>query len=230
MKQKIIKKIEKIIAENELSYFQASNYFRTAMKNLNLKRPKKKPVSPIVPTNTEIKKFLQIVDKKDSKDKLMMKILLFMGLRSFELVNLKINNLDFTSGKQVMKIKRKGGAEKVMPIPTVLSDELKLYVSELKNREYVFESKFRKPFTTRSIRQKFQIYRREAGISESVKPHSFRKKLLTTLAEEGWNIPAIQNISGHENAGSLKHYIEKNPETVREAYNKATSKLAGEVN
>lgn len=57
-----------------------------------------------------------------------------------------------------------------------------------------------------------------AGLGDlGISTHSFRRTAITELANAGIHISVIQAITGHQNLGQLKTYIEVSEEQVREA-------------
>ncbi len=228
-KKKIVRQFEKILQENKLNYTQAVDYFREARKSLGLTKVTTKHRDVVVPTNDEVKKFLRVVSEANMRDKIMMRLMLYVGLRSCEVVAIKLDDIDWTAGKERIFVHRKGGQDKYLPIPARLVDSLKLLVSENKEREFMFESKFRKEMSTRAVRYKFQHYRKAAGVSDRVHAHAFRAKLITFLIENGWSGAHIQKVSGHASVDSLRHYDASSFEKTRSAYNVAIDKFENDL-
>lgn len=81
---------------------------------------------------------------------------------------------------------------------------IKQYKKE--NREYLFESNFRRQYTDRGIRKILMKYTNLAGIERSISPHKLRHFLFTWLKKKGIDDALIQPYSGHERRDSLEIY------------------------
>ena len=230
MKQ-AVKEFVKIIQKYEMDYDQIIKTAKQAREELGIKKPKRCKSPSQLPTFTELKRFFSIIERKSVIDKILMKLMLYTGIRTFELTGIKIKNIDFSeSGKERIWIKRKGGGKNYILIPNVLTDILKLYIQETaKKNIYLFESRYHKPYTERGIRKKFERFREEAEISRNVRAHNFRHFILSYLGADGFTQQQLKNISGHKSAKSLDIYVEKNPETVRKAFNKEISELENKL-
>lgn len=226
-----VKEMIKLIQKYGLTYDQISEVCKQARKELKIARPKRRQIQSQLPTFNEIRQFFKIIETKSLVDKLMMKFLFYTGIRTFELVNIEIKNIDFSViGKEKIWIRRKGGTDSYILIPEVLKDMLKLYLeTEAKKNVYLFESSYHKKYTERGIRKKIERYRAEAGISHNVRAHNFRHAILSYLGGKGWRQQQLKNISGHSSTTSLDIYVERNPETVREIYNDAIYSLEKEI-
>lgn len=222
MKKTVVNEFVRIIRKYELSYDQAISYSKEARSICELSAPKKRKSTKQQPTTEEIRKFFKTVEKKSITDRLIMKILLYMGLRTKELVNIKIKDLELEPGSEKLYARRKRGENKYFVIPHQLVESLKIYIETIaKKNVYLFESKFHKKYNERSIRLKFQKYREEAEISKNVHPHAFRSAIITFLSSEGWSTRQIQLVSGHSSSSSVDIYDKNNPEGIRNKLNQS---------
>jgi len=137
----------------------------------------------------------------------MLKLILFTGIRNEELVNLTLNDVDLDS----MRIRishGNGDKDRYVLFPPYFHDELAQYISIQmeKGAVYLFESNRMSKFTTRSIRVIVKKYAKKAGITKRIHPHLFRHQILTYLTSKGIVDAKIQIISGHKNRESLSVY------------------------
>ena len=103
---------------------------------------------------------------------------------------------------------------------------LKAYREANPANRYLFESRQRRPYSTRRVEQIVQQYAAEAGITEHVHPHLFRHQMLTWLTARGLPESAIQLISGHASKKSLEVYQHLSLAQVEPNYQKATKQLS----
>ncbi len=231
---KAVDELCSVICKYQLTYAEYVQYSKEARERTQLQRPKDKATVKPVPSMDDVAKFLNVVERQSVKDALMIKILLYMGIRSIELVRIKVDDLDLTPGQERIFVHRKGGRDKWFVIPAKLAPLLRMYMELAKDNVYLFESgygkdKFRhKPYDCRSIRNLIQKYREEAGIGDIIHAHNFRHLLLTTLAAQGWSDSELMLISGHDSRTSLDRYIYQNPEKIRKQINESlSSSMAG---
>lgn len=222
---KVVKELVKIIRDYELNYDEFVELCSLARVEMQLVRKERKKVDKQMPSIEEVKKFMQCIEKHSSADALMIKILIFMGIRSCELVRIKISDLDLTPGKEMMFTNRKAGLDKNFVIPEKIASLLRLYVSQASKQVYLFESGYHKPYSEKAgaIRKMMQRYRREAGVSDLITPHACRHLLLTTLGGKGWTDSELQKVSGHASRVNLDKYTHLNPELIRNKLNRDLS-------
>jgi integrase len=224
-KTAIVKDLVNIIRQDELSYQEFIQLCKEARDITQLKAENKYQEVKPVPTIEDCRKFINVIDKQNPKDSLMIKMLVYLGIRSAELVNIKMSDIELSPGEEKVFLNRKAGRNKWAVIPEKIASLLRLYCSSLSNNLYLFESAYHKPYTTRALRMKIQKYREEAGLGDIIHAHNFRHLLLTLLAANGWSDSELQLVSGHDARSSLDRYIYKNPETIRTKINGAINNM-----
>lgn len=185
---------------------------------VNKRKPKKLPV---VPDIEMIRSLLDALEKDNKLHyRLMVKMLLYTGLRNSELVNLLRKNVNFVRN-EIRVVAGKGEKDRVVPIFKGFRDELMLHMDQTKNNRYLFENKFNDKYSTNYIRMIFIEYRKRAGISMDIHPHSLRHFMLTHLTKLGWTDSEIKPISGHVSKKSLQVYqhLAPNKEKLDDALN-----------
>lgn len=219
----------KVIREHRLSYEEFVEACHVARQTCELKRAKATKVVKPVPSLDETRTFLAEVEKADTTDALMIKIMLYMGIRTVELVNIRIEDIDITPGAERIYLRRKGGRDKTMVIPAAIAGLIRMYMGGVEKQIYLFEPSYHKKYDERSIRAKIERYRAKAGCSDRIHAHNFRHMILTLLAAEGWSDSELQLVSGHDSRTSLDKYIYQNPETIRTKLNASLSKVLGGI-
>ncbi len=137
----------------------------------------------------------------------MLKLLLFTGIRNAELVRLRLTDIDLqTSHLRITQ--GKGHKDRYVLFPQSFRGELAQYMERQRTQRatYLFESTRHRPYSTRRLRQLVKQYALAAGIAKRVYPHLFRHQLLTYLTRQGIISPKLQLLSGHTAEQSLAVY------------------------
>ena len=137
----------------------------------------------------------------------MLKLLLFTGVRNAELVRLRLTDVDLQTC-QLRITQGKGAKDRYVLFPTSFRGELAQYVERQRDQEatWLFESVRCQPYSTRRLRQIVKQYAVAAGITKRVYPHLFRHQLITYLTKQGIISPKLQLLSGHTTEQSLAVY------------------------
>jgi integrase/recombinase XerD len=137
----------------------------------------------------------------------MLKLLLFTGIRNAELVRLRLTDVDLQSC-QLRITQGKGRKDRYVLFPTSFRGELAQYMERQRGQgaTYLFESNRCQPYSTRRIRQLVKQYALASGIAKRVYPHLLRHQLITFLTRQGIISPKLQLLSGHAAEQSLAVY------------------------
>ncbi|MCX6748789.1 MAG: tyrosine-type recombinase/integrase [Candidatus Pacearchaeota archaeon] len=180
---------------------------------LGIKRPKKERKIPAVLTKDEVRKLLDSCNNK--KSKLMLSLLYACGFRVSELLNLKLDNLNFEEKIGYVK-QGKGRKDRVFNIPEFLLPELKEQVSNQKqeNQEYLF-SGINLKLSPRNLQKIVAKAAKKAGINKQVHPHTLRHSYATHLLEQGVDIRYIQALLGHSSISTTELYTHISTEHLK---------------
>ena len=164
-------------------------------------------ISPL--STSEIKKFLASVKKY--RDQVIVLLMLLCGLRSCEVLNLKISDIDFIDN--LLRINGKGGKQRMLPLPKALCRSLRHYIDyERPNSTHdqlicVMEGKNRgAPLKPEGLRALFR-YRRFAQKLLRVHPHLLRHTFCTSMIRQGVSLPVVQKLMGHSDIAVTILYI-----------------------
>jgi len=178
---------------------------------------------PELLTDQELAGFYDTVfSARNRKHAVMIKLLIFTGVRNAELAGMRITDVDLESLR--IRIEQgKGKKDRYVLIPASFRGELMQYIESQheKRATYLFESNHLKPFSTRRIRQIVKQYAENAGITKRVYPHLFRHQLITYLTRHGIISPKLQLLSGHSEEKSLAVYRDLALSDVVEEYEEA---------
>lgn len=223
----IVKKISKILRDERPDYIYLRDLFKKIREEFDIVVTTQTKRLPYVPTEEELKRYYNIVwQTRNTKHMVLIKTLLYTGIRVQELVNVKMEDIDFDRC-QIRINQGKGSKDRIVPFPHPFREILILFVNaeQANGAVYLFESNRKKPFTTRGIRKILADYATEAGIQQSISPHKLRHFLFTWLKKQGIDDALIQPYSGHETRQSLEIYSKLSLSDAQEAYDKAIGKF-----
>lgn len=201
------------------------NYLKKLFYHLRLelevKVPTKPKTLPIVPSEEEIRRLYEAVWKsKRFGDMVIIKTFLYTGMRVGELVNIRLDDVDFSMCQ--MRINRgKGNKDRIVPFPSSFKETLAYHHQSMlkKKAVYLFESSWNRKYSERGIRKMLRRYAESAGISTPISPHKLRHFLLLWLKKQGIDDALIQPYSGHASRQSLEIYSRLAIAEAQEEYN-----------
>ena len=200
------------------------NYHRTVFqhmrKELNVAVTAESKKLPYVPTEAELKKYYEVVwQTKNMQDMMIIKTLLYTGIRVSELIRLNIEDIDFDR-YQIRITAGKGKKDRIVPFPKSFRETLAMHVSNANknNQVSLFESSWKRPYSDRGIRKMLEKYSEIAGMSHTISPHKLRHFLFTWLKAQGVDDALIQPYSGHETRASLEVYSKLSLSNAQDTY------------
>ena len=192
-------------------------YIKFKGKKIKLIRVKK-PKPSIKDTLTEGEVARILAAAKNNREKAMIAILAYSGVRANELCNLKVQDIDLDNG--ILKvIDGKGGKDGVCYISRECCKMINEYLKEYETNPHLFKTLQRKArYTTWALRKMVKKVAKKAGISKRVYPHLFRHSLASNLIKKGANIITVQNQLRHEKIDTTMVYIRSFPERIKDEY------------
>jgi integrase/recombinase XerD len=202
------KELAKSLKKERPDYNYMRELFRHLRRELSIEITQTEKKLPYVPTEEEIRKYYDIVLKsRNMGHVIIIKTLLYTGVRVSELVKIKLSEVD-SDRCQIKITQGKGKKDRIVPFPNSFKETLMLHVENTRKKggEYLFESSWKKSYTDRGIRRILAEYTKAAGIGQSISPHTLRHFLFTWLKKQGIEDALIQPYSGHESRQSLEIY------------------------
>ncbi len=203
--KKIAYQIVKLLRKQHPDPSYVKKVFQYVREDLGLKGGKVRSRSPEIMTEEELKRFYKAVWHACNRSHMvMLKLILYTGIRNEELVNLTLKDVDLHS----MRIRIRHGKRnknRYVLFPPYFRDDLAQYISIQKEKGsvYLFESNRMSKFTVRWIREILKKYGKKASITKRIHPSLFRYQLLTYLMSKGFVDAKIELISGDKNRESL---------------------------
>lgn len=171
----------------------------------SLKSPKKLPV---VLSKNEVKRLLKTPVLL--KHRIVLALLYGCGLRRFELLNIKIADVDLD--RKMLHIKEgKGRKDRYVPIGDLLARGLKTYIEAEHPYIWLINGKDGKGqlqrFSETGVQWIIREAARKAGIKKKVTSHVLRHTYATHLLEMGMDIMTLKDLLGHVDIHTTMIYL-----------------------
>ena len=215
------KQVAKILKSEFPDYNYLKELFRHLRNELDVEVTYSAQKLPYVPSEDEMKNYYNIVWKSHNiSHVIMIKTLLYTGVRVSELVNIKLSEVDLDRC-QIKVTEGKGKKDRIVPFPISFREILSVYIDMMnkKNCKYLFESCWKKNYSDRGIRKILSNYTKLAGMEQSISPHKLRHFLFTWLKKQGIDDALIQPYSGHESRKTLEIYSKLSIGEAQKEYN-----------
>jgi len=121
----------------------------------------------------------------------------------------------------------KGAKDRTVPFPGSFKETLSLHMDaqRAKGATFLFESSWKKPYSTRGVRALLARYASLAGLGHNMPPHRLRHFLFTWLKTQGIDDALIQPYSGHASRTSLEIYSRVALADAQESYDKVIDRF-----
>lgn len=217
IKSYIAKNLSESSSSSIIIFLSALKYsFLNILKKditLGIKRPRREKKFPTVLTKDEIKKLFESLDTK--KSRLMVSLLYACGFRVSELINLKIDALDFNE-KTGKILQGKGKKDRIFNIPEFLISDLKEQAEkQKKNKEVYLFTGLKGKLSERNLQKIVSKAGKRAGINKNVHCHTLRHSFATHLLENGTDIRKIQELLGHADLSTTQIYTHISTEELK---------------
>lgn len=140
-------------------------------------------------------------EDKILQDKALFLLLYGAGLRVSEACNLKWN--DIQNDFKVLRVKGKGGKERVVALPGMARTTLIKLKKESSFNEFVFGEQALNPRTAYDMVKRSG---QNAGLLKPLHPHALRHSFATHLLSSGANLRTLQELLGHESLRATEKY------------------------
>ena len=194
-------------------------------------RPRKMKRLPKTISVDEVEDLLEAPDlSKDEgfRDRTMLEVMYSSGLRTSELLSLKMKQINLEKG--VIDIIGKGNKQRKVPIGEYALDFVNKYINEHrihnpgKRTNYLFLNRYGKPLSRQYFFMQIKKYAEQAGIEEDISPHTLRHCFATHMLENGAELRALQEMLGHTNLSTTQIYTNVSTKRILDAYDLFTKR------
>ena len=185
--------------------------------------PKIWQLIPEVMSASEVDQLLQAPDRDTyvgARDFAALKVMYASGLRVSELCSLNL----FDINEESVRVKGKGGKERIIPIAKVAIGAVDQYLGKF--RQQVEKQEEPALFLTGSgkridrdlIWNRIKYYAKKAQIQKNISPHTLRHSFATHLLENGADLRIIQEMLGHASIATTDRYTHISQKHLHEAF------------
>src|SRR5665647_1317097 len=183
-------------------------YFRLIGQNkraIALPSLKKEAKLPVILNRSELKELFKAPALL--KHKIALTLIYSAGLRSQEVINLKLSDIDFE--RRTIHIRQsKYKKDRIVPLSKYMAKGLRKYISVEHPHIWLFNGK--EPDGRYSVRGLSWVMRetlKKTSIRKEVTLHSLRHSYATHLLEEGLNIVTLKELLGHAEITTTMIYL-----------------------
>jgi len=173
-------------------------------KTAQLQRPSKKKKYPNVLSEEEIERLLKSC--VNLKHKCLLILIYSAGLRKGEVLNLKVNNLNF-SRKSILVVKGKGGNDRYVMFSETAMRYLKEYLQMYRPVHWLFEGQTGGRYSPTSLQIIFDKARKKSGVNPNITIHGLRHSFATHLVEKSVPLHVVQDMLGHASIKTTEIYL-----------------------
>ncbi len=186
--------------------FYYEKVLRRSVKQYLYKRPKGSKKLPTVLSEKEVVKILLAL--KNLKHRTILTVIYSAGLRLSEVINLKMDDLDFD--RKLIRVKMaKGRKDRYTILSPRLEVLLEEYIKFYNPVKYLFEGQKGDKYSAKSVQNIMQNAVKIAKISKHATVHTLRHSFATHLLENGTDLRYIQELLGHSSSKTTEIYYDK---------------------
>ncbi|NER12313.1 tyrosine-type recombinase/integrase [Leptobacterium flavescens] len=196
------------------------------LKHKALKVPKKVEV-PFSEQEMEYM-FVSVPFKDDfegRRNKLIIELFYATGMRRSELINLKMQDVDFSSG--TIKILGKRNKERIVPLLASVLDKIKEYleykegVESSVSGDFLFLLKNGNKIYETLVYRVINTYFSMASSKAKKSPHILRHTFATHMLSQGADLNSVKELLGHASLASTQVYTHNSISELKKAYQNA---------
>jgi integrase/recombinase XerC len=205
-------------------------YFRFLIReDIINQSPMQKIISPKtskrLPVFVEQVKMEQLLNEIDfgvgflaQRDRLILELFYFTGIRLSELINLKNKDINYSDSTILVLGKRK--KERLIPLTSDILSKIKKLNSSNKSK-YLFTTDKGKQISTKQVYRLVNKYLSMVTTLGKKSPHILRHTFATHLLNNGADINAIKELLGHANLSATQIYTHNTIEKLKTVYKQA---------
>ena len=205
-------------------------YFRFLLQENMIKQsPMQKIISPKtskkLPVFVEEIKMDELLNEIDfgegflaQRDRLILELFYFTGIRLSELINLRNKDIDFSNSTILVLGKR--NKERLIPLISDIVSKIK-ELSTSNKSPFLFTTEEGKQISTKQVYRLVNKYLSMVTSLDKKSPHILRHTFATHMLNNGADINAIKELLGHANLSATQAYTHNTIEKLKTVYKQA---------
>jgi integrase/recombinase XerC len=159
---------------------------------------------------------------RGARDRAILTLLWGCGLRISEALALQRRDAPLAGS---LRIVGKGGKTRLIPVLTLVREQVEAYVGalpfSLEAGDALFRGNRGGPLRPRQVQNLVQRLRRHLGLTERATPHALRHAFATHLLGAGADLRSIQELLGHASLSTTQRYTAVDAARLLDAYSDA---------
>ena len=159
------------------------------------------------------------------RDRAILELLYASGLRVSELVNARLENLDFDA--RIIRVTGKGNKTRLVPVGKKACDAIRAYLEKerpemvgKRTGSEIFLSSRGTKLTTVRVWQIVKACAKNAGLDINVYPHLLRHSFATHLLSNGADLRIIQEMLGHADISTTQIYTHVDQQRLKAVHHR----------
>ena len=192
------------------SFLEFLNIDYISIKNPVINRKSEKK-TPVILDRNEIVNFLSIPEGntyKSLRDKLILEMMYYTGIKVSELIELRIKDINFEIGTVIIRSEN----DRIIPINIQLLDKLKKYIQTFKteqtNNDLLFTNLRGSKLTRQGVWKIVSYYSDKSDINKIITPNTLRHTFATHLIDNGADLKYVKSLLGFSDKSSASRYID----------------------
>lgn len=194
-------------------------YMEFLGKPIKLGKPRK-PKRTIMDTMSEAEIARLLGATKSIREKALISLVAYSGVRSRELCNLKVSDINFASSSILVR-SGKGNKDRIVCVASECLDLVQRYVQTYPRSyaDFLFSTlKRQRQYQTGDLRKLIRVVAARAGLERRIYPHLLRHSLATNMLNRGANLITIQQQLGHAFIETTMVYLHPSLRRTRSEY------------
>ena len=182
-----------------------------------------------LPDVLDVDQTIQLIEINENdplsiRDRAILELMYSSGLRLTELINLDLNDIDFSDA--LITVTGKGKKTRTIPVGKYALQALKKWFKkrdEMVNvdEKAMFVSRRGKRISARNIQQRLKQWAIKQGLANHVHPHMLRHSFASHLLESSGDLRAIQELLGHADISTTQVYTHLDFQHLARVYDEA---------
>lgn len=150
-------------------------------------------------TDAEVRKIIE--HSSDDLDKLILTLLLQLGIRRSELLNIKKKDFYYVGDQLVLKIVGKGNKVRELPVTDFLKEIIAICYISKSDEDHLIT------LDASNVHRRIKKAAKRAGITKRISAHSCRATAITKAIESGCTMSDVAIMAGHRSIQTTQLYF-----------------------
>lgn len=185
--------------------------------------PKIEKKLPNFLTEKQMHEILDSIDQSTSlgiRNKMIIELLYATGIRLSELINIKLNDINFN--EKSIRIIGKGSKERIVLFGNHALEAINNYLDcRNKSNEFLVQNNKGNKISSKGLEKIIDKIALDVSITSGVTPHTFRHTFATHLLNNGADIRSVQELLGHSSLNTTQIYTHITNDYLKSEYLKA---------